>query len=443
MNILSNRSFLVAGVLLATTGFTQEPVPGRQLPETSRIVERSSSYQLGPEDVFTVTVLRHPEFSGDYLVPTSGVVQIQAVGEVNVTGLSLDDVQNRVLAKLRDRLRQPEVSVTLKLARQRRVYVLGDVRDPNVFDWKPEWTIAEVLSAAGGLTTGTQIRDCRVIVERVEADGKRMRYELPLDRALNGLSEEDRSRGLTPELLKPRPGDVVRVEAIETFPVYVNGKVKTPGVYRLRRDNAGVLEAISQAQGILEGAAVTRVRILRNNGKEEEVDLSSVLSQDTLRDSLPAEITSPTSVAGSEGETAKPAAPKPKDLNLPTLEPGDIVLVPESLDRYAVLGYVTKPGFFPIPQGRRFTMSEALASAEGATPRGRLTRVGLVRIQPDGTEIRKVYNLGNYLSGKDDTQNPDIQPGDVLYVPESPRVEVTSILQGVSSIAFFFNAIRR
>ncbi|HOM72356.1 MAG TPA: polysaccharide biosynthesis/export family protein, partial [Armatimonadota bacterium] len=38
------------------------------------------AYKLGPEDVVTVVVSRHPEFSGDYYIPSDGVISIVAVG---------------------------------------------------------------------------------------------------------------------------------------------------------------------------------------------------------------------------------------------------------------------------------------------------------------------------------------------------------------------------
>lgn len=363
-------------------------------------------YVLGPEDVVVVNVLRHPEFSDEYLIPSSGVVQIKPVGDVKATGMSLATLQEHVRFKLRDRLRNPEVSVALRLARMKRVYLFGDLKSPGVFDLKEGWGVAECLSAAGGLAQGIQSRDCKVILERAKGESPK---PLSLTEALDGSARGE---------YKLQPGDVLRVESIPTFPVYVTGKVKTPGMYRLREDSTGILEAIAQAGGVLDGAAVASVRIIRITGGEEEVNLTSSLTRETLVD------------------------PAPANLPLPKLNGGDIVLVPESLDRFAILGHVTKPGFYPIPSGRRYSLSEAVAVAEGAAARGRLSQVGLVRME-GGKEVRRVYDLGKYLKKGDKSQNPEVLPGDVLFIPESNRVDITTVLTGISTSALFFNAIRR
>lgn len=380
----------------------------------SHAQERSTQvndYVLGPEDTISIAVLRHPEFSDDYLVPQSGLLQIKAVGEVRVTGMSLDALQKHVLHKLRDRLRNPEVSIQLKTARMRRIYVLGEVKAPGVFDLKDDWGIQESLSAAGGIAAGVQSRDCTIVLERAEG-GKRLR--LPLDQALGGPLKDN---------LTLMPGDVLRVEAIATLPVYVTGKVKKPGVVRLREDAAGLLEAIAQAEGVTDGAAVAAIRIIHVTGQEETIDLSSILARDSVQ------------IGGVAEKT--PIAAK-----LPRLFAGDIVLVPESLERFAILGYVTKPGFYSIPSGRKYTLAEALAAAEGADKRGRISRIGLVRVE-NGKEVRRIFDLGKYLRSGDVKQNPEIVSGDVLYVPETNRVDLATVLSGVSSTALFFNAIRR
>jgi polysaccharide export outer membrane protein len=420
------RLYIAAALVCVVPALTQSQ--GTALPSTptaGQAATDSAEYVFGPEDVLSVTVLKHPEFSDTYLVPASGIVQISAVGDVMVAGMTRSDLRKHIIQKLRDRLRNPEVVVSLKVARMQRIYVLGDVKSPGVFDLKEGWSVAESLSAAGGLANEVQMRDCKVVIERAGGQG---RLEVSLESALNGLTPADKEKGIKPEDLRPRPGDVIRIEAVEMLPVFVSGKVRTPGLFRLRRDTAGVLEAIAQAEGVVDGAALGSVRIIRPDGTEETVDLSAILAKDTVREGM--QSTNP--------ETAAPTAAT----HLPRLKGGEIILVPESLDRFAILGYVTKPGYYSLPNGRRYTMAEALAAAEGADKRGRISRIGLVRME-NGKETRRVYDLGKYLRGGDTKQNPEILPGDVLFVPETNRVDIATVLSGISSSALFFSAIRR
>jgi protein involved in polysaccharide export with SLBB domain len=141
-------------------------------------------------------------------------------------------------------------------------------------------------------------------------------------------------------------------------------------------------------------------------------------------------------------DTNAPAGQEVSQSKLPSLTGGEIIIVPESLDRFAILGYVTKPGFYPMPSGRKYTLSEALALAEGADKRGRLSKVGLVRLE-NGKEVRKIYDVGKYLRSGDVAQNPEIMPGDVVFVPETDRVDISTALSGITSFGILMNAFRR
>lgn len=359
------------------------------------------SYKLGPEDVISIVVLRHPEFSTDLLVPSSGIVQVPAVGDVNVNGMTLDALRVKIAKKLDDRIYNPEVTVSLKLQRMQRFYVLGDVRNSGVYDLKPGWTVAEGLTASGGLTPTLEQRDTRIVLEHTEGGEKKV-IRMPLEEALR--KSDDPSLHL-------EPGDVLRIEAIPTFPVYISGKVKTPGMYRLRDDSTSLLNAISQAGGTSDDASLTNVRIVRIDGSEEVIDLTPSLVR---------------------GESAK----------LPSLHGGDMVIVSESTERIAVLGYVSKPGYFPVPQGRKVFLSDAIAMAQGGDKRASLTKVGLMRTE-GGKQVRKVYDLGKFLRAGDTSQNPEVTSGDVVYVPETNRAETSLIIGSLTSVGVLLNAMKR
>ena len=121
------------------------------------------------------------------------------------------------------------------------------------------------------------------------------------------------------------------------------------------------------------------------------------------------------------------------------LRRGDMLLVPQLADRYAVLGYVPRAGYFPIPAGVSLRLADALASVGGAETLpgggavGRFSRVGLVRTQ-NGKSASKVYDLTQFFLKGDIAMNPEIKPGDVIYVPQSPKVPLGTVLQAMSAI---------
>jgi polysaccharide export outer membrane protein len=115
------------------------------------------------------------------------------------------------------------------------------------------------------------------------------------------------------------------------------------------------------------------------------------------------------------------------------LQPGDMMVVPESRNRFAVLGAVNTPGTFPLTEGLRLV--DAVAMAGGPTNRGRLTNVILVRVE--GGQTRRIeVNLERALSGRDPEQNPALRNGDIVFVPD--RMTIGQIGEWLN----LFNLIR-
>ncbi len=115
------------------------------------LADPPSAYRLGAEDVVTVSVLKHIEYSGDFLVAPDGTIELPGAGKVLATEKTVAELQTEITTRLSDRLRAPEVTVTLHMPRMQRIYVVGLVKQPGIFDAKPTWRVTEALAAAGGL----------------------------------------------------------------------------------------------------------------------------------------------------------------------------------------------------------------------------------------------------------------------------------------------------
>ena len=363
---------------------------------SGKVQFKESAYIVGPEDVITITVLNLPQFTSDYLVPPGGAIQVLGIGKLSVIGRSLDEISMEVSKRFSGRLAQPEITVTLKVPRIRRIYVLGDVKTPGTFDVKQGWNVAEALSAAGGLIPLLQPQDVTIYLERPSTGDH---LELPLEKALTfgGRPKWDFN-----------VGDVLRIQSLEMIPVYVAGEVKVPGMVLLRGDTSDALAAIALAGGTNQDAALGAVKLIRLSGDQVTLDLTApIVHGDKIAKTL--------------------------------LRRGDMLLVPQLADRYAVLGYVPRAGYFPIPAGVSLRLADALASVGGAETLpgggavGRFSRVGLVRTQ-NGKSASKVYDLTQFFLKGDIAMNPEIKPGDVIYVPQSPKVPLGTVLQAMSAI---------
>ncbi len=373
------------------------------------VAQDISSHRLGPEDVVQVTVLRHPEFSGEYLIPQGGTIEMPVVGKLAVSGMTLIEFTHAVTESLKVRLLKPEVSTSLRLARLQRVFVLGYVKIPGALDLKPGWRAAEALAVAGGILSDVQPSDIHLTLERAN---KVVSVE-SLDDALG-------SKAASFEL---RSGDVLRVDTVPIINVCVSGSVRTPGFLKLRNDSRNLLAAISQAGGVTADASTASIRVIRASGKVDVYDLSRIFLRST-------------SASGVEDLPA----------NIPPVSSGDTIVVPQSQSRVAVIGAVRKPGFYTLADGQSYTLADAFALAEGtdvsSQSRARLSRVGLGRIE-GGKEVRRIYDLGAYFRTGKVTQNPAIHAGDIIFIPQSNQVDASTIFNGISSFAILFTAIKR
>lgn len=358
--------------------------------------QNSDVYLLGPEDTITVTVIGHTDFSGDFYIPSDGVITLPVAGKITVTGKTIGVLTAEVIEKLKERLNEPEVVIALKMPRMQRIYVMGSVMKADSYDMKPGWRITEALAAAGGLDKTVSPEDCKVIIFR-SSTGKKETVLLA-----------DVFRGSSDANLLISNGDVMTIDPGETFPVYVTGKVKSPGLYRIRKDNPGIMSAITMAGGVMDESASNSIKLNHTDGSSEMINLTPVLL---------------------EG----------KGLPTTNLQSGDLLIVPEATSRIAVLGFVGKPGFFNLKDGIKVTLADALSMASGMdNKRAGLSKIAVVRIT-DGKEQKMAYDLQKFLKKGDTSQNPVIMAGDVIYVPETNKIDFDMITRGMSAVALVLN----
>lgn len=334
----------------------------------------ATRYVVGADDVLAVTVLKHPEFSlSGVVVPQNGLVTLPVVGTVRATGKTLEQLDAEITRGLRVKLRQPEVSVTLEKPRPRPLYVVGEVKNPGIYEAKNNWRVTQALAAAGGLSVDTDL--AAVIVNR---SNRKL-----IDTSLLPLLKDPTN----PSNIKLESGDSLRFYERKVT-VSVTGAVARPGIYSVPV-GSGIVQAIGLAGGSIPAAALTRASVRRVSGKIVPVNLFKALL-------------------------------KNDDASNITLIEGDVIVVPEQKDRISVLGAVAKPGFFPMEDGRALKVVDAIASAGGPESNAALTRAVLRRA--DGTE--RTLDLYRLLVQGVQTDNIALRADDIVSIPEARGVTV-------------------
>jgi polysaccharide export outer membrane protein len=365
----------------------------------------SSEYVLGSEDLVSVLVMNHPELSGDFLVASDGNVQLPAVGGVSAAGRTLSQLSAAYAAALRTNktvgLLRPVVTCSVKQTRSNRIYVIGEVKTPGVYDLKPGWRVTEALAAAGGLETDSAGTAGTIVSQLSD-------YTVTILHAGGGsepaVSVADSVKDLPGKNPVLRAGDNISFRRAAMLTVYLSGLVQKPGIYQIRADQATIRNAISVAGGVAPSGSQRFAVIHHGNGQTEDVDLAPPATG-----------------------AIHPAAP--------TLQSGDLITIPEIQAKIAVLGLVKQPGIVPLPETKEFHLSDALGAANGFESRARLGRVA-VFTSKDGKVNRTLYNFVAYLRKGDEKMNPVLHGGDVVYVPETNTPEWTTLV-GIGNITSF------
>jgi polysaccharide export outer membrane protein len=330
----------------------QQPAP----PET---------YVLGPGDTLEIVIYGEPDLSRTVTIKPDGAISMPLLGEVKAAGKTTVQLAADLVRAYSRYLKQPSISVTVRELRIDRIYILGQVSRPGEYQLRPGAGIMELLASAGGPTTRADLAKVVVMRGRTEAT------------QLNLL--EAFATNKNPEF-KLVAGDVLFIPETDNR-ITILGQVLRPGAYQLLQGQR-ISELLAAAGGLTGNAAPTLAFVVRGT-QQIPVDVQKVLAGD-----LAANI---------------------------ALEPGDMMVVPETQSRIAVLGAVNAPGVFGLTEGMKVV--DAVARAGGANPRGTLNGVIIVRLE-GGQPKRIVLNLERAVTGQDLSQNIPLQAGDVVFVPE-------------------------
>jgi polysaccharide biosynthesis/export protein len=222
-------------------------------------------YRLGPKDLVEIKVFEVPELNIERRVNADGTITLPLIGDVDVVGLTDDEMANRLKAILEAQyVQRASVSVQIREFRSRPISVLGAVKQPGPLAFSGRWTLLEALAAAGGLSD--QVGDKIYILRRAD----------------NGLSDQivisvdDLMVRADPDANIPIfANDMINVPARVVLTVFCLGEVKSPGALQFNSsERMTLLTAVARAGGLTDRAS-KKLRIKRRdrNGKEVEIEV--------------------------------------------------------------------------------------------------------------------------------------------------------------------------
>ena len=126
-------------------------------------------YKVGAYDLLDISVYQEPDLGKVVRVSQDGFISFPLVGKVNVSGLDIIAAEEKIAALLeRDYLINPSVKILVKEYSSKKVFVLGEVKNPGSLSIPQDkkLTVIEAIAMAGGFSTTAAIDGTRII--RVE-----------------------------------------------------------------------------------------------------------------------------------------------------------------------------------------------------------------------------------------------------------------------------------
>jgi polysaccharide biosynthesis/export protein len=272
--------FLIAGAAAQ--------VPSQLPPDALKVKcggQVRSTYLLGPDDQLDISGPELTDFANKPLrIDGDGDIQVPLVGRIHVSGLTVQQTEEKLNKALGTYIRQPQVVVNVVEVRSQPVSVLGAVNAPGVHQVQGHKTLLEMLALAGGIRqdAGYSVRITRELewgciplpTATFDASGQFSVAELNLREIMEAKNPEENIQIL--------PHDVISVPKAEM--VYVIGDVRRSGGFVLgEHQSISVLQALSLAEGLNNTADTRHARILRlkreaDQREELPVDVKDVLN---------------------------------------------------------------------------------------------------------------------------------------------------------------------
>ncbi len=226
-------------------------------------------YEVGPGDVLDIAVFGNDDLSRVPTVQTNGSITFPLLGEVQVAGLTVAEVQRKITNLLaKDYLVNPQVEVKVKEFQSQFVSVVGEVNSPGRKPIRGHMRLVDALLESGGFKASAS---AEVLITRTDGTFDDGKPSITV-RISSAATLQDQINLQLPL----KNGDII--SALPKSFVTVDGEVNRPGRYAIESDLT-VTGAISLAGGFTRfGSSDVKVRRTDPQGKVTiiEADIKAI-----------------------------------------------------------------------------------------------------------------------------------------------------------------------
>lgn len=328
------------------------------------------NYILGPGDELQISVYGVQEFSASVPVTMEGKVNIQNVGQISVSGMTIEAATQKIrgaISRVYSTVAsgQSQVGISLSRIRTIKVTIIGS-KQPGNYSISSLATVYNALFMGGGPGKNGSYRNIELL------RNNKVYKNIDIYKFLVNGNQSD-NVGL-------KDNDVIRIPAY-TQRVTLEGQVKRPGIFEMKSGET-FKDLLSFASGFNEFAYTASVNVLQKTSKDFKVK----------------------DIKSSEFSSYRPLA-------------GDVYRVSKILNRFEnrikIEGAVFRPDIYSFYEGMR--VSDLIAQADGLKEDAYTNRATIVRLKSDlTTEVTNV-NLAKALAGDAQSDIP-LKKEDIVTV---------------------------
>lgn len=143
---------------------------------------QTQTYKLGPQDKLRLkvyewrsslnAVFEWTSLNAEFTVGASGFVSLPILGEMQAEGATTSELARRIGQTLQERIGLSDApQIAVEVVQYRPFYIMGAVNKPGEYPYRPDLTVLQALSIAGGLI-GTGDSGARLSREIIASQGE-------------------------------------------------------------------------------------------------------------------------------------------------------------------------------------------------------------------------------------------------------------------------------
>ncbi|GAM10602.1 putative polysaccharide export protein GfcE [Geobacter sp. OR-1] len=214
---------------------------------------KAADYVIGEGDGLDIAVWGIKELSFFVKVRPDGKITVPGLGDVTASGFTPTGLQGSLTDKLKDLVKNPIVTVTVREITNSKIYIFGGGIKSGIYDLTRKSSLLQVLCSIGEVKTADLKKSYLL------RNGKKLKedfYRLFVE----GDLKDD---------VEVVSGDAIFMPLLLDKNVYVLGAVTTPKSIEYR-EGMTVMEAILESGGFTKFASQNDTMIRRKTGAKEE-----------------------------------------------------------------------------------------------------------------------------------------------------------------------------